>query len=88
MIIVNSLFSFKPPKRVSSKEYFELKLFLTNYPDYDFLEKMSFYNERKGMILFVFITLPLSLIIMSLKKEGVNVAIGGLLMASSIVLAP
>jgi len=85
MIVINSLFSFNRPARLTAEEYYEMKLFLNKYPNYDFTSKISFYNERREMILFVSIAIIVSMLLISIQKEGINVAIGGLLMTFALI---
>ena len=84
--IVNEFFSFKKPRKLTVEEFNEIKQLLTRNPDFDFLSKFSFFNERKGLLLFLIIAFPLSLILISIQNEGVNIMIGGFLITACLMV--
>lgn len=84
--IVNEFFTFNKPRRLTPEEFAEFKELLYYNPSFDFLGEFSFFELRKSYILFVIIAFPLSLILLSIQKEGVNVIFGGFLIFSCMML--
>lgn len=57
--IVHEFFKFKEPRILSEEEYYKAKELLQQFPQVDITPNFSFYEEKKGIMNFLAIGIPI-----------------------------